>query len=90
MAKGTSVFPIRIELIFRRCWNLITPWGRSAQREIPRTRASMAASRPRELSDQEFRALVDTLDEKEPEYLRGYVQGIRRSKPWSRADESVQ
>jgi hypothetical protein len=50
----------------------------------------MAASRPRELSDQEFRALVDTLDEKEPEYLRGYVQGIRRSKPWSRADESVQ
>jgi len=48
------------------------------------------ASRPRELSDQEFRALVDTLDEKEPEYLRGYVQGIRRSKPWSRADESVQ
>ena len=89
MAKGTSVFPIRIELIFRRCWNLITPWGRSAQREIPRTRASMAASRPRELSDQEFRALA-TLDEKEPEYLRGYVQGIRRSKPWSRADESVQ
>ena len=64
--------------------------GRSAQREIPRTRASMAASRPRELSDQEFRALVDTLDEKKPEYLRGYVQGIRRSKPWSRADESVQ
>jgi len=33
------------------------------------------ASRPRELSDQEFRALVDTLDE-EREYLRGYVQGI--------------
>jgi hypothetical protein len=32
MAMGTSVFRIRIELIFRRCWNLITPWGRSAQR----------------------------------------------------------
>ena len=75
MAKGTSVFRIRIELIFCRCWNLITPWGRSAQREIPRPRASMAASRPRELSDQEFRALVDNLDE-EREYLRGYVQGI--------------
>jgi hypothetical protein len=25
MAMGTSVFRIRIELIFRRCWNLITP-----------------------------------------------------------------
>jgi hypothetical protein len=75
MAMGTSVFRIRIELIFRRCWNLITPWGRSAQREIPRPRALMAASRPRELSDQEFRALVDTLGE-EREYLRGYVQGI--------------
>jgi hypothetical protein len=41
MAKGTSVFRIRIELIFRRCWNLITPWGQSAQREIPRPRALM-------------------------------------------------
>ena len=27
MAMGTSVFRIRIELIFRRCWNLITPCG---------------------------------------------------------------
>ena len=27
MAMGTSVFQIRIELIFRRCWNLITPCG---------------------------------------------------------------
>jgi hypothetical protein len=27
MAMGTSVFRIRIELIFCRCWNLITPWG---------------------------------------------------------------
>ncbi len=26
MAMGTSVLQIRIELIFRRCWNLITPW----------------------------------------------------------------
>ena len=26
MAMGTSVFRIRTELIFRRCWNLITPW----------------------------------------------------------------
>jgi hypothetical protein len=26
MAMGTSVFQIRIELIFRRCGNLITPW----------------------------------------------------------------
>jgi hypothetical protein len=25
MAVGTTVFRIRIELIFRRCWNLITP-----------------------------------------------------------------
>src|SRR5258708_23142344 len=25
MAMGTTVFRIRIELIFRRCWNLITP-----------------------------------------------------------------
>jgi len=25
MAIGASVFRIRIELIFRRCWNLITP-----------------------------------------------------------------
>ena len=25
MAIGTSVFRIRIELIFRWCWNLITP-----------------------------------------------------------------
>jgi hypothetical protein len=29
MAVGTSVFRIRIELIFRWCWKLITPWGRS-------------------------------------------------------------
>ncbi len=27
MAMGTSVFQIRIELIFRRCWNLITYHG---------------------------------------------------------------
>ena len=26
MASGTSVLRIRIELIFRRCWNPITPW----------------------------------------------------------------
>jgi hypothetical protein len=26
MAMGTSVFRIRIELIFRRCWNPVTPW----------------------------------------------------------------
>jgi hypothetical protein len=32
MAVGTSVFRIRIEQIFRWCWNLITLWGRSAQR----------------------------------------------------------
>ena len=25
MAMGTTVFRIRVELIFRRCWNLITP-----------------------------------------------------------------
>ena len=25
MAVGTTVFRIRIELIFRRCWNLVTP-----------------------------------------------------------------
>jgi hypothetical protein len=25
MAMGASVFRIRIALIFRRCWNLITP-----------------------------------------------------------------
>ena len=25
MARGTTVFRIRIELIFRRCWNLVTP-----------------------------------------------------------------
>jgi hypothetical protein len=31
MARGTTVFRIRMRLIFRRCWNLITPW-RSAQR----------------------------------------------------------
>jgi hypothetical protein len=31
MARGTTVFRIRIEPIFHRCWNLITPW-RSAQR----------------------------------------------------------
>jgi hypothetical protein len=29
MAMGASVFRIRIELIFRRCWNLVTP-SRSA------------------------------------------------------------
>ena len=34
MAMGTSVFRIRIELIFRRCWNLITPW-RSAGAPAP-------------------------------------------------------
>jgi hypothetical protein len=28
MAMGATVSRIRIELIFRRCWNLITPWGR--------------------------------------------------------------
>jgi hypothetical protein len=27
MAMGTSVFRIRIELIFRRCWNLVTLSG---------------------------------------------------------------
>jgi hypothetical protein len=27
MAMGTSVFRIRIELIFRLCWKLITPCG---------------------------------------------------------------
>ena len=32
MAMGTSVFRIRIELIFRRCWNLITPWRSAAAR----------------------------------------------------------
>jgi hypothetical protein len=31
MARGATVFRIRIELIFRRCWNLITPL-RAAQR----------------------------------------------------------
>jgi hypothetical protein len=35
MAMGTTVFRIRIELIFRRCWNLVTPSrscrGRSSQ-----------------------------------------------------------
>jgi hypothetical protein len=25
MARGTTVFRIRIEVIFRQCWNLITP-----------------------------------------------------------------
>ena len=27
MAMGASVFRIRIDLIFRRCWNLVTPLG---------------------------------------------------------------
>jgi hypothetical protein len=34
MAMGTTVFRIRIELIFRRCWNLVTPsrsWASRAQ-----------------------------------------------------------
>src|SRR5882757_11357165 len=31
---GTSVFRIRIEKIFRRCWNLITPW-RSTGAPLP-------------------------------------------------------
>ena len=30
MAMGRSVFRIRVELIFRRCWNLITPWQSAA------------------------------------------------------------
>jgi hypothetical protein len=34
MAMGTSVLQTRIELIFRRCWNLITPW-RSAGASPP-------------------------------------------------------
>jgi hypothetical protein len=29
MGMGTTVFRIRIEVIFRRCWNLITPHGRA-------------------------------------------------------------
>ena len=30
---GASVFRIRIDLIFRRCGNLVTSWGRSAENQ---------------------------------------------------------
>ena len=33
MAMGATVSRIRIELIFRRCWNLITPCGSTAPQE---------------------------------------------------------
>jgi hypothetical protein len=32
MARGTKVFRIRIELIFGRCWNPITPWRSAGPR----------------------------------------------------------
>jgi hypothetical protein len=52
MAMGTSVLQIRIELIFRRCWNLITPW-RSAgasppMSSVPRIWAADALARAAE------------------------------------------
>ena len=47
MARGTTVFRIRIELIFRRCWNLITPWpARTAPQVNQRGRPCDGADRP--------------------------------------------
>jgi hypothetical protein len=45
MAMGASVFRIRIDLIFRRCWNLVTPLGRSAanQRRLFTSAATSSA-----------------------------------------------
>ena len=45
MAMGTTVFRIRIEVIFRLCWNLITP-SRSSRRFWPNVRRA-AYRRPR-------------------------------------------
>jgi hypothetical protein len=35
MAGGATVFRIRVELIFKRCWNLVTPLRRSARLPVP-------------------------------------------------------
>jgi hypothetical protein len=39
---GTTVFRIRIELIFRRCWNLITPFGYRTPMAVWRERMQAA------------------------------------------------
>src|SRR5882757_2341161 len=40
MAMGTTVFRIRMELIFRRCWNLVTP-SRSCRGSAPNVGRAM-------------------------------------------------
>ena len=44
MARGTTVFRIRMRLIFRRCWNPITPWAISTAPQGISGRLSCATS----------------------------------------------
>jgi hypothetical protein len=74
MAMGTSVLQIRIELIFRRCWNLITPW-RSA-RGFPANVGRVANLGPR-------------IHRREPPALDGLQTGEKRNSLLRRARQMI-